>query len=108
MVSLALEMGASFVARSFSGDKTQLVPLIKAAMSHPGFAFIDVISPCVTFNNNEGSTKSYDHVRDHMEVTSVFDFVPVREEIAVEYTERSEEHTSELQSRGHLVCRLLL
>lgn len=90
MVSLALEMGASFVARSFSGDKTQLVPLIKAAMSHPGFAFIDVISPCVTFNNNEGSTKSYDYVRDHMEATSVFDFVPVKEEIAVDYAEGSE------------------
>jgi len=85
MVSLALELGATFVARSFSGDKTQLVPLIKAAMSHPGFAFIDVISPCVTFNNNKGSTKSYDFVRDHIEATSIFDFVPVQEEIAVDY-----------------------
>lgn len=85
MVSLALELGATFVARSFSGDKTQLVPLIKAAMSHPGFAFIDVISPCVTFNNNKGSTKAYDYVRDHIEATSIFDFVPVKEEIAVDY-----------------------
>ena len=85
LVSLSLELGASFVARSFSGDKTQLVPLIKAAMSHPGFAFIDVISPCVTFNNNEGSTKSYDFVRDHNEATSVLDFVPEEEEITVEY-----------------------
>ncbi|HLU94360.1 MAG TPA: 2-oxoacid:ferredoxin oxidoreductase subunit beta [Membranihabitans sp.] len=90
MVGLALELGATFVARSFSGDKTQLVPMIKAAMAHPGFAFIDVISPCVTFNNNKGSTKAYDYVRDHIEVTSVFDFVPVREEIAVEYAEGSQ------------------
>lgn len=90
MVGLALELGATFVARSFSGDKSQLVPMIKAAMSHPGFAFIDVISPCVTFNNNKGSTKAYDYVRDHIEVTSVFDFVPVREEIAVDYSAGSQ------------------
>lgn len=87
MVGLALELGATFVARSFSGDKTQLIPLIKAAMSHPGFAFIDVISPCVTFNNNKGSTKSYDYVRAHIEATSVFDFVPEREVISVAYDE---------------------
>lgn len=87
MVSMALESGATFIARSFSGDKKQLVPLIKAAMSHPGFAFIDVISPCVTFNNNKGSTKAYDFVREHIEVTSEFDFVPIREEISVEYEE---------------------
>ena len=85
MVGLALELGASFVARSFSGDKTQLIPLIKAAMSHPGFAFIDVISPCVTFNNNKGSTKSYDFVRDHLDATSSIDFVPHQEEIQVQY-----------------------
>ena len=87
LAGLALELGATFVARSFSGDKTQLVPLIKTAMSHQGFAFLDVISPCVTFNNNKGSTKSYDYVRDHMEVTSAIDFVPVEEEITVEYEE---------------------
>src|SRR5690625_7859868 len=103
MVSLALEMGASFVARSFSGDKTQLVPLIKAAMSHPGFAFIDVISPCVTFNNNEGSTKSYDHVRDHMEVTSVIDFVPDREVIAVDYAKDRETQIEMLYRSTYLL-----
>ncbi|MDF1865240.1 MAG: 2-oxoacid:ferredoxin oxidoreductase subunit beta, partial [Saprospiraceae bacterium] len=81
LVGMALELNATFVARSFSGDKTQLIPLIKAAMSHPGFAFIDVISPCVTFNNNKGSTKSYDFVRDHIEATSVLDFVPQKDEI---------------------------
>ena len=87
LVGLSMELGATFVARSFSGDKTQLVPLIKAGMSHPGFAFIDCISPCVTFNNNSGSTKSYDFVRDHIEATSVLDFVPEEEEIRVEYEE---------------------
>lgn len=87
LVGLALELNSTFVARSFSGDKTQLVPLIKAAMSHPGFAFIDVISPCVTFNNNKGSTKSYDFVRHHIDATSVLDFVPEEEEITVDFAE---------------------
>lgn len=87
LVGMALELNATFVARSFSGDKTQLVPLIKAAMSHPGFALIDVISPCVTFNNNKESTKSYDFVRDHIEATSVLDFVPEQEEITISYKE---------------------
>src|SRR5437773_6976118 len=64
LVSLALIMGATFVARSFSGDKAQLIPLVKAAIAHEGAAFIDVISPCVAFNNHAGSTKSYDYVRD--------------------------------------------
>ncbi|MFT4666578.1 MAG: 2-oxoglutarate ferredoxin oxidoreductase subunit beta [Polaribacter sp.] len=87
LAGLALELGATFVSRSFSGDKTQLVPLIKAGMSHPGFAFIDVISPCVTFNNNKESTKSYDFVREHREATSLLDFVPHAEEITTEYPE---------------------
>src|ERR1700689_4003440 len=64
MVGLALQLGASFVARSFSGDKKQLVPIIKAAIEHEGAAFIDVISPCVAFNNHAGSTKSFDYVRE--------------------------------------------
>ncbi|MDP4680773.1 MAG: 2-oxoacid:ferredoxin oxidoreductase subunit beta [Cyclobacteriaceae bacterium] len=85
LVGLALELGATFVARSFSGDKTQLIPLLKAALSHKGFAFIDVVSPCVTFNNNNGSTKSYDYVRDHIEATSPMDFVPEEKEITVDY-----------------------
>lgn len=82
---LALQLGATFVARSFSGDKGQLVPLIKAAMSHRGFALIDVVSPCVTFNNNAGSTKSYEFVREHAEATGTVDFVPMREEITAHY-----------------------
>ena len=85
LASLAIELGATFVAQSFSGDKTQMVPLIKAAMSHPGFAFINVISPCVTFNNNMGSTKSYDYVREHVEATATVDFVPQMQEISVNY-----------------------
>ncbi|MEH6472524.1 MAG: 2-oxoacid:ferredoxin oxidoreductase subunit beta [Halopseudomonas sp.] len=81
LATLAMQLGATFVARSFSGDKQELVPLLKAALSHRGFAFIDVVSPCVTFNNHAGSTKSYDYIRDHIETASVTDFVPVKEEI---------------------------
>ena len=83
----ALQMGATFVARSFSGDKGQLVPLIKAAMTHRGFALIDVVSPCVTFNNNPASTKSYEFVREHAEATGTVDFVPMRKEITTDYKE---------------------
>lgn len=85
LVSMALQLGATFVARSFSGDKQQLVPLLKVAMSHKGFAFIDIISPCVTFNNHPGSMKSFDYVREHMKETGKSDFVPMKEEICVEY-----------------------
>ena len=85
LCGLALQMGASFVARSFSGDKDQLIPLIKAAMSHKGFALIDVVSPCVTFNNNDGSTKSYEFTREHMAATGTMDFVPMKDEIVASY-----------------------
>jgi 2-oxoglutarate ferredoxin oxidoreductase subunit beta len=84
LAMLAIQLGATFVARSFSGDKRQLIPLLKAALKHDGFAFIDVISPCVTFNNNKGSTKSYDFVREHAEATSVLDFVPEKDEILLD------------------------
>lgn len=82
---LALQLGATFVARSFSGDKDQLIPLIKAAMTHRGFALIDIVSPCVTFNNNAASTKSYEFVREHSEATGTVDFVPMRQEITTSY-----------------------
>lgn len=85
LASLAMELGATFVAQSFSGDKEQLVPLLKAAMRHRGFAMLNVISPCVTFNNNPGSTKSYDYVREHVEVTGTMDFVPMMREITASY-----------------------
>ena len=78
-------MGATFVARSFSGDKEQLVPLIKGAMRHHGAALIDVISPCVAFNNHAGSTKSYDHVRSHNEAVNRLDFIPHRDAITTTY-----------------------
>jgi len=92
LASLAIELGATFVAQSFSGDKKQLVPLMKAAMNHTGFAFINVISPCVTFNNNVGSTKSYDYVREHVEATGTIDFVPEMKEITADYEEGAIEH----------------
>ena len=78
---LALSIGATFVARSFSGDKEQLVPILKAAIAHRGFALVDVISPCVTFNDHNGSTKSYLYTRRHMQRTTEADFVPPASEI---------------------------
>jgi 2-oxoglutarate/2-oxoacid ferredoxin oxidoreductase subunit beta len=85
LVSLALQLGATYVARSFSGDKAQLVPLIKGALTHGGAAFIDVLSPCVAFNNHEGSTKSYDYVRDHNEAVNRLDVITVKTEITADY-----------------------
>jgi 2-oxoglutarate ferredoxin oxidoreductase subunit beta len=85
LVGLALQLGASFVARSFSGDKAQLVPLIKAAIGHRGGAFIDVISPCVQFNNHPGSTKSFDYVREHNAAVNRLDVIEDRDEIVVDY-----------------------
>jgi 2-oxoglutarate/2-oxoacid ferredoxin oxidoreductase subunit beta len=84
-VLLALTLGATFVARSFSGDKAQLVPIIKAGIGHRGFAFVDVISPCVTFNDHEGSTKSYAYTREHNVQVVQADFVPPADEITTEY-----------------------
>jgi 2-oxoglutarate/2-oxoacid ferredoxin oxidoreductase subunit beta len=83
--ALAVELGATFVARSFSGDKKQLLSLLKAALSHRGTVMLDVLSPCVTFNDHEGSTKSYAYVKDHDEPVGEINFVPVFEDITVEY-----------------------
>jgi 2-oxoglutarate ferredoxin oxidoreductase subunit beta len=80
-VRLALSLGATFVARGFSGDKDQLVPILKAAVAHRGFALVDVISPCVTFNDHSGSTKSYVQTRKHMVKATESDFVPPATEI---------------------------
>lgn len=85
LVSMALLLGASFVARGFSGDKSQLVPLITAAISHRGAAFIDVISPCIAFNNHSGSTKSFDYVREHNEAVNALEFMTPRAEITVDF-----------------------
>ncbi len=83
LCELAISLGSGYVARSFSGDKDQLVPLIKGAIKHNGFAFIDVVSPCVTFNNTSASTKGYEWVRDHKEATGTVDLVPKEQEIIV-------------------------
>ncbi len=85
LVGLALQLGASYVARSFSGDKHQLVPLIKGAIDHKGAAFIDVVSPCVAFNNNPESTKSYEYVRAHNEAVNSLDFMVGRDAITADY-----------------------
>jgi 2-oxoglutarate ferredoxin oxidoreductase subunit beta len=85
--ALALQWGATFVARSFSGDKKQLQAILKAAITHKGLSVIDVISPCTTFNDHEGSTKSYSYVKDHEEPLHELDFVPFYEDISVEIPE---------------------
>jgi 2-oxoglutarate ferredoxin oxidoreductase subunit beta len=85
LVAMALQLGATFVARSFSGDKAQLVPIIKAAIEHQGAALIDVISPCVAFNNHAGSTKSFDYVREHNDAVNKLDFISPRKAIEVDY-----------------------
>jgi 2-oxoglutarate ferredoxin oxidoreductase subunit beta len=85
LVAMALQLGASYVGRSFSGDKDQLVPLIKGALMHRGAALLDVVSPCVAFNNHAGSTKSYDYVRAHNEAVNRLDFMPKREAIGAAY-----------------------
>lgn len=85
MATLAIELGASFVARSFSGDKKQLVPLLQAGLSHKGFAFIDIVSPCVTFNNTENSSQGYKNTWENYIALSQLDFVPMREEITTSY-----------------------
>jgi 2-oxoglutarate/2-oxoacid ferredoxin oxidoreductase subunit beta len=85
LVAMAIQLGATFVGRTFSGDKNQLVPLIKAAIEHKGPAFIDCISPCVAFNNHEGSTKSFDYVREHNEAVNALDFITARAPITVDY-----------------------
>ncbi len=88
LCQMAIQLGAGFVGRSFSGDKKQLIPLIKAAISYKGFAFLDVISPCVTFNNHPTSTKSFDYVRAHnLASENKLDYVEPKEEITVSYAE---------------------
>ncbi len=85
LVLMALQLGATYVARGFSGDKEQLVPLIKGALTHEGAAFLDVLSPCVAFNNHEGSTKSYDYVREHNEAVNSLDIITMHREITTDY-----------------------
>jgi len=104
--ALALKWGATFVARSFSGDKKQLQTLLKAAIVHNGLSVIDVVSPCVTFNDHEGSTKSYSYMKDHEEVLHDLDFVPAYDEISVEIPE-GEVRDVQLHDGSHLRIRKL-
>jgi 2-oxoglutarate/2-oxoacid ferredoxin oxidoreductase subunit beta len=83
--AMAIQLGATFVGRSFSGDKKQLLAMLKAAIAHKGTVMLDVISPCVTFNDHEGSTKSYKYMQEHEEAISEIGFVPSFEDISVEY-----------------------
>ena len=106
LCGMALELGASFVARSFSGDKKQLVPLLKAALSFEGLAFIDVISPCVTFNNHEGSTKSYTHQKEMGVNFHDPHYVAPQEPIDIEY-EEGDLHEVTLHDGSHLLLRKL-
>ncbi len=102
--ALAITVGATFVARSFSGDKAQLVPLLKAAIRHKGFALVDVISPCVTFNDHAGSTKSYSYTREFYHAVNGADFVPPRAEILAQYDE-GEAMPVELHDGSTIVLR---
>jgi 2-oxoglutarate ferredoxin oxidoreductase subunit beta len=103
LAALALQLGVSYVARGFSGNKEQLVPMIEGAFMHQGAAFIDVISPCVAFNNHPGSTKSYDYVREHNEAVNRVDFVPHREELTGQFTPGT---VQEVQQHDGSVLRL--
>ena len=104
--AVALTLGCSFVARSFSGDGKQLVPLIKAALTHRGTAVLDVISPCVTFNDHDGSTKSYSWVKEHDELIHEVDFIPFFQEVAVDYP-ASSVHSVELHDGSRLLLKKL-
>ncbi len=103
---IAIELGCSFVARSFSGDAKQMVPLLKAAIAHKGMALLDVISPCVTFNNHEGSTKSYTYVQKSDKPVHGIDFVPFYEEIHVDYPEGTTQKV-DLPDGSHLFLKKL-
>jgi len=104
--TLAIQLGATFVARSFSGDKQQLLAVLKAAIAHRGTAMLDVISPCVTFNDHEGSTKSYDYMKQHDEPLHEIDFVPFFENIEVDY-DPGETQEVRMHDGSHLRLRKL-
>lgn len=103
---LAVELGATFVARSFSGDGKQLVPLLQAAFAHRGTAILDIISPCVTFNDHVGSTKSYSYVKDHDILLHTPDFIRASQEVTVEY-EPGTAQDIKLEDGSHILLRKL-
>jgi len=102
--AMAIDLGCNFVCRSFAGDPKQLVALLKAALGHRGTSLFDVISPCVTFNNHDGSTKSYKYAKDHEELLHEISFVPFFEQINVEYQE-GEAIDVELHDGSHIRLR---
>jgi 2-oxoglutarate ferredoxin oxidoreductase subunit beta len=102
--TMAIELGCNFVCRSFAGDPKQMVALLKAALAHRGTALFDVISPCVTFNNHEGSTKSYKYAKDHEELLHEISFVPFFEQITVDYKE-GEVKDVEMHDGSHIRLR---
>jgi 2-oxoglutarate ferredoxin oxidoreductase subunit beta len=104
--TLAIQLGATFVGRSFSGDKKQLLAMLKAAIAHKGTVMLDVISPCVTFNDHEGSTKSYKYMQEHEEAITEVGFVPHFEDIAVEY-DPGTTYDVEMHDGSHLRLRKL-
>ncbi len=104
--TLAIQLGATFVGRSFSGDKKQLLAMLKAAIAHKGTVMLDVISPCVTFNDHEGSTKSYKYMQEHEEAITEVGFVPHFEDIAVEY-DAGTTYDVEMHDGSHLRLRKL-
>lgn len=106
LCGLAVEMGCEFVARGYAGDAKQLLSLFKAAIAHNGLAFIDVISPCITFNNHDASTKSHKYVKGHDWVLDVLDFVPFFEERQVEYDEGETTHV-EMPDGSHIYLKKL-
>ena len=102
--AMAIELGCNFVARSFAGDPKQLVALLKASLGHKGTALFDVISPCVTFNNHDGSTKSYKYAKDHEELLHEIAYVPFFEQINIDYKE-GEAKDVELHDGSHIRLR---
>lgn len=106
MAELAITLGATYVARSFSGDRKQLAPLIQGAVAHKGSAILDVISPCVTFNNHEGSTKSLKYTKEHLDPIHDIDFIPYFENIEVDYQEGTDKEV-ELHDGSRIILHKL-
>jgi 2-oxoglutarate/2-oxoacid ferredoxin oxidoreductase subunit beta len=106
IAELALTLGASYIARSFSGDRKQLAPLLQGAIAHKGSAVLDVISPCVTFNNHEGSTKSLKYVKTHLDPIHDLDFIPPYEYIEADYDEGTD-HEVELHDGSRIILHKL-
>ena len=106
LAELAITLGATYVARSFSGDRKQLAPLVQGALAHKGSAILDVLSPCVTFNNHEGSTKSLKYIKENLDPIHDVDFIPYFENIEADYAEGTD-HAVELHDGSHIILHKL-